>query len=336
MGAPYVSIKRLADNSLAAMLAAIEVYNKPRMTYRDEVTVMLVVNAWELALKATLRQQRQSIFYPKKPGQRYLSVSIDDALGRMNAQNLWPDGIDGTATMVNIKALTEYRDRAIHLYNAQGLGALIHPFLQQNVLNYRDFVLAKFKKDLADSMTWQLLPLGATAPADAVQFMKADNGSTMVAEVEDFINELRKLMDDAEAVGADMGRLAVVYDIHLQSQKKMTSADLVVAVSTTADGQIAIQKTDPNQTHPFSATELMRRVNDKRSGRALNSHDLLVVCWKESLRGNRRYAWKHSNAATHVWSGDAVNYLSAISDERFDKLRAEYRQYQQTRDAKDG
>ncbi|MEV0031205.1 DUF3644 domain-containing protein [Nocardia sp. NPDC050793] len=335
MGAPYVSINRLADNSLAAMLAAIEVYNKPRMTYRDEVTVMLVVNAWELALKAALRQQRQSIFYPKKPGQRYLSVSIDDALGRMNAQNLWPDGVDGTATMVNIKALTEYRDRAIHLYNAQGLGALIHPFLQQNVLNYRDFVLAKFKKDLADSMTRQLLPLGATAPADAVQFMRADKSSTMVAEVEDFINELRKLMDDAEAGGADMGRLAVVYDIHLQSQKKMTSADLVVAVSTTADGQIAIQKTDPNQTHPFSATELMRRVNGKRSGRALNGHDLLVVCWKESLRDNRRYAWKHSNAATHVWSGDAVSYLSSISDERFDKLRAEYRQYQQTRDAKD-
>jgi hypothetical protein len=57
VSAPYVSIKRLADNSLAAMLAAVEVYNKPQMTYRDEVTVMLIVNAWELALKATLRQR---------------------------------------------------------------------------------------------------------------------------------------------------------------------------------------------------------------------------------------------------------------------------------------
>ena len=32
MSAPYVSIKRLVDNSLAAMLAAVEVYNKPQMT----------------------------------------------------------------------------------------------------------------------------------------------------------------------------------------------------------------------------------------------------------------------------------------------------------------
>lgn len=65
MSAPYVSIKRLVDNSLAAMLAAVEVYNKPQMTYRDEVTVMLIVNAWELALKATLRQKNRSIFYPE-------------------------------------------------------------------------------------------------------------------------------------------------------------------------------------------------------------------------------------------------------------------------------
>lgn len=68
---------------------------------------------------------------------------------------------------------------------------MIHPFLQQNVLNYRDFVPAKCKKDRADSTTWQLLPLGATAPAGSVQFMRADKRSTMVAEVEDFINELR-------------------------------------------------------------------------------------------------------------------------------------------------
>ena len=35
MSQPYVSARRLVANSLSAMLAAIEVYNKPRMEYRD-------------------------------------------------------------------------------------------------------------------------------------------------------------------------------------------------------------------------------------------------------------------------------------------------------------
>lgn len=324
MGAPYVSIKRLADNSLSAMLSAVEVYNKPQMTYRDEVTVMLVVNASELALKATLRQKNRSIFYPKQRGERYRSIGIDDALGRVSANNLWPANIDGPATTANIKALTEYRDRAIHLYNAQGLGAVIYPFLQQNVLNYRDFMLAKFKKDLADSMTWQLLPLGATAPADAVQFMKVDRNATMVAEVEEFINELRHLMDEAQDSGGDTARVATVYDINMQSVKKMSSADLVVAVSPTADGQVAVRKTDPNQTHPYSATDLLAKVNAKRKGRKLTSYDVQAICWKEMLRDNAKYAWKHSNGASHVWSGDALSYLASLPDERYDTLRSQY------------
>lgn len=310
------------------MLAAVEIYNKPRMTYRDEITVMLVVNAWELALKAVLRQERKSIFYPKKPGQRYLSVSIDDALGRVNAQSLWPNGIDGVALTANIKSLTEFRDRTVHLYNAAGLGAMMHPFLQQNVLNYRDFMLARFKKDLADSMTWQLLPLGATAPADAVRFMKPATSSTMASEVEDFIDTLRALMDGAQADGADMDRVAVIYDIHLQSQKKMTSADLVVAVSPTADGQVAIQKTDPNQTHPYSATELIERANRKREGRTLNHHDLKVACWKFGLREDKKFAWKHGYGATHVWSGEAVKYFADLPDEQVQQFRAEYKAWQ--------
>lgn len=53
---------------------------------------------------------------------------------------LWPQGIGGTGVTANVKALSECRNRAIHLYNARGLGAVIHPFLQQNVLNYRDFM----------------------------------------------------------------------------------------------------------------------------------------------------------------------------------------------------
>ncbi|GAF48826.1 DUF3644 domain-containing protein [Rhodococcus wratislaviensis] len=332
MGAPYVSIRRLVDNSLAAMLSAVEVYNKPQMTYRDEVTVMLVVNAWELALKATLRKAHRPIFYQKKRGERYRSITLDDALGRVAAQKLWPTGIDGPAISANIKALSEYRDRAIHLYNAKGLGAVIYPFLQQNVLNYRDFMVARFNRDLADSMTWQLLPLGATAPADAVHFMRVDTSATVVTEVQDFIDELRGYMDEAEAAGSDLARVATVYDIHLQSVKKLESADLLVAVSPTADGQVVLKKTDPNQTHPYSMTELLSKVNERHTGRRLNQYDYQAVCWKEDLRSNTKYAWKHSNGSAHVWSGDAVSHLAALTDAYYHQVRTEYRDYMRTRE----
>ncbi len=109
--------------------------------------------------------------------------------------------------------------------------------------------------------------------------------------------------------------------------KQMTSADLVVAVDPTADGQVVVRKTDPNQTHPFTMTELLNRVNVKRKGRELTTHDYQVICWKESLRGNTKYAWKHSNGAAHVWSGDAVTYLASLPDQYYDAIRAEYQKH---------
>jgi hypothetical protein len=334
MGTPYVSIKRLADNSLSAMLSAIELYNKPRITYRDEVTVVLVINAWELAAKAALRKNGHGIFYPKRRGQRYRSLTLDDSLNRIYSHNLWPTRIDGPGAMANINCLSEYRDRAMHLYNAKGLGAVIHPFLQQNVINYRDFMLAMFNKDLANSITWQLLPLGVTAPADAVTFMRVDNKATMVAEVQQFVDELRRCMDEAEAAGGDLARVATIYDINLQSVKKMTSADLVVAVSSTADGQVVLKKTDPNQTHPYSMSTLLEKVNQRRQGRDLTSYDHQAICWKEDIRNDVKYAWKHTNGGAYVWSGDAVNYFTSLKDEYLDEVREEFQAYKRDRSVK--
>lgn len=294
MSAPYVSIRKLVGNSKAAMLAAIEVYNKPQMSYRDEFTVMLIVNAWELALKAALRQANRPIFYPKPRGEHHTSLTLDDALARVTNAKLWPAQIDGPAISANVTALSEFRNRAIHLYNAKGLGALLYPFLQQNVLNYRDFMLAKFRKDLADSITWQLLPLGATAPADVVQFMRVDTQAKMAPEVQDFIADLRQLLTEVEEVGSDVARVATIHDINLQSVKKMTSADLVVGVDQVASAQVVTKKSDPNQTHPYNMTELLRRANERRAGRPLNSHDFQTICWKECLKDDSRYAWKHS------------------------------------------
>jgi len=44
--------QELFEKSLAAMVASIEVYNKPDFEYREETFAILAVNGWELLLKA--------------------------------------------------------------------------------------------------------------------------------------------------------------------------------------------------------------------------------------------------------------------------------------------
>ncbi|GAB3823064.1 DUF3644 domain-containing protein [Tessaracoccus terricola] len=306
------------------------------MEYRDEVTVVLVVNAWELALKAALRQANKRIFYTKKRDQPYRTLSAEDALKQVITHKLFPTGVDGRALAANVTALIEYRNRAVHLYAAE-LGEMVYPFLQTSVLNYRDFMLDRFNKDLADSITWQLLPLGAQAPTEPIQFMKAEPATSAVTEVHDFITGLRKLLDEAQAAGADMQRVAAVYDVHLRSAKAVTGADLVVSVAQEGE-RVMVKKTDPNQTHPYTVTELMERVNAKRGGpdkgKVLTTYDHQALCWKEHMRDNPRMAWKHSNGATHVWSGDAVRYMVELTDKHYEQIRVEYREHLRAKKAK--
>ncbi len=42
----------LLDKSVQAAISAIEIYNKPDFKYREESFSILMVNAWELLLKA--------------------------------------------------------------------------------------------------------------------------------------------------------------------------------------------------------------------------------------------------------------------------------------------
>jgi hypothetical protein len=45
---------RFARKAESALLAAIELYNKPDFRYREEAFTILALNAWELLLKAKL------------------------------------------------------------------------------------------------------------------------------------------------------------------------------------------------------------------------------------------------------------------------------------------
>jgi hypothetical protein len=51
---PLSRSARLAKNSEAALISAIEIYNKPDFAYREETFCILALNAWELFLKAKL------------------------------------------------------------------------------------------------------------------------------------------------------------------------------------------------------------------------------------------------------------------------------------------
>ena len=121
----------------------------------------------------------------------------------------------------------------------------IHPFLQQNVLNYRDFMLAKFKKDLADSDDVAVAPTWCDGTGRCSAVHEGRPNATMVAEVEEFINELRDLMDGRRLRWRYGGGRDGLRHQHAVGEEDVERGPGGGGVPT-ADGQVAVRKTDPN------------------------------------------------------------------------------------------
>lgn len=120
----------LLEKSVHAALSAIEIYNKPDFKYREESFSILMVNAWELLLKAQILQKSknklESIYvidknktrkdgkpykYPKYKTSRsgnFLTIDITNAMKELNL----PERLQE-----NLCLLIEIRDNAIHFMN---------------------------------------------------------------------------------------------------------------------------------------------------------------------------------------------------------------------------
>ena len=155
----------------AAMLGAIEIYNKPNVQYREQTFAMLASNAWELLLKARILQLdrgRVQSIYRRKRGSRLIdresetneprTISLRQALQRVS--------VPGEVT-ANIKGLMFVRNHAAHL-------GILEPAARQKVLEFGTASVENFTKL---SRSWfdetidapYLLPLGFIGDATIVQ-----------------------------------------------------------------------------------------------------------------------------------------------------------------------
>lgn len=169
--------RTLLEKSVAAGVAAIEVYNKPAFQYREEAFAILMVNAWELLLKArllALSGNRMSaiqvrVHRPRKdgsPGKRAVvkrnragnaqTISAIRALETLIASG--EKGLDG-ACKANLELLVELRDNSVHYLNEDPrLNRKVQEVGTASLKNYLTLVAEWFGADLS-AYNFFLMPL---------------------------------------------------------------------------------------------------------------------------------------------------------------------------------
>lgn len=323
------SYRYLLRNAQAAMLAAIEIYNKPRFDYREECCVILLLNAWELLLKALLSKNKRSIFYPKRRKEPYRTLAWSDALAQ--AERFFPPQISPLPVRRNLEMVATYRDNAVHFYNAKGFATVLYALAQTSIVNFRDVLLHAFKVDLSQEISWQLLPLGLRVPIDPIEYIsgKSVESKKGSAAVRQFLSELAAATKEVEAKGDDTGRLLTIFSVKLESTKKISDADVVVGVTkaTETPGPLAIVRAvDPNLSHPLRQTEVLAKVPTLH-GKPFSAHTFQALVWKHDLKGRPEYCWKAKEGVLTRYSSDIVAWINQRTPQELESALGDYRAF---------
>jgi hypothetical protein len=307
------------------MLSGIEIYNKPRIDYRNECFVILLLNAWELLFKAICSKNKVRIFEPKKRDQPYKTLNLWDSFEA--AKDYFPSNISTRAVAENIGRLVDYRNNAVHFYNETGLEIVIYGLSQTSIVNYRDIVLNIFGKDISSETNIALLPLSFATPPDPIKFLGSSTSHT--APISEFLNIISETTEELEKEGIDTGRFLTVFEVNLQSTKKISSADIVAGVNNSSDSGVLLvsKKVDPNKSHPLSQKRLVDRVGSEVSGAVFNSRSVQALLWKFELRGKEQFCWNNENTNTYQYSHELVAWCKKQSAETINQARSDYSKF---------
>lgn len=332
----FGSYRRLLENSKSALVAAIEIYNKPSFQYRDEVFVILLLNAWELLLKAVLSKNRRSIYYRKRRGEPYRTLSWAHALARARTEKVWPAEVDPRPVEANLQHLSVYRDAAVHFYNAPRFGVVIHSLAQTAIMNYRDVLRLVFGQELAQEFNWHLLPLGIEPALDPVKYLRGSRPQQGGGAVDEFLASLVDAVDELNLAGSDTGRLMTLYQVSLQSTKKIERADVIIGVEggggDNADRVFVERRIDPVKSHPLFMKDVLDKVKDvDLNGRNFNQYDFQAVVHHYGLRNRPEYCYEDPERVYVRWSGELPKFIRRLKPEDIEFARSAYRAHLRSR-----
>jgi hypothetical protein len=268
---------RLLRKAEAALLSALELYNKPDFKYREETFSILMLNAWELLLKAKLLHDTandlRSLHVYESRTNRSGKPSKKQYLRRNRSGNAHTKSLgqvivalDASApsrlspqVKANLDALQEVRDNAVHYFNASPqLAKQVLEIGTASVKNFVELARRWFAHDLSEYSLY-LLPIGFISPPGTATAVHASPDEARVLK---FLQELLQAQEASPGEAFHVG-----LEVNL-SLRRSAPGDLgAVSISTGPPGPGALEVTlsdeDVRKAFPWDYKQLLDRLKKR-------------------------------------------------------------------------
>lgn len=312
--------KLLLDASQAALFAGIEIHNKPNIAYRYPTATILIVNAWELALKAYIYQYIGKKKIYEADGKHTIPLSKALVLVRDHV-NAAEKNKKFMAVAENIFQLNEYRCSNIHF--AEGaLDPVVFMLLAKAVLNYDAFVKKYFNKDISKEDNLIILPIGLKLPFDPIDYLKQNFAGAQ----NDFVNAVIQSIRELDGAGVE-DSIVVGFSLITDKVKNIKNAD-ILAVLTNEDGAVPLQRAirytdDPNAPEmrvkpnlpPLRYADLQAKLKEKKPdikfGKTFYSALKIIQANKDYCQPNYLDPENKSSSKKNFYTPEAIDALLA-------------------------
>lgn len=269
-------IDSIIEKSIASAVSAIEIYNKPDFKYREETFCILIINAWELILKAQKIKENKgnikSVYikeYIKNSENKatkkwkykksnisgaYQTISISALIKELENNNK----LDKKC-IENIKLLEDIRNNAVHLLNGdKRLDLTVYELGTATLKNYVTFIKKNFNKDLS-KYNFYLMPLSFYVVEDIVDNINISNNDY----VENLRNKIMELQKLYKYNSNDEYSILLSTSISfVKSKDKYTSINVV---KEKKDGVLDVRITDEeiNERYPLTYNNLVEKLRTR-------------------------------------------------------------------------
>lgn len=222
---------KLVAKSIESVLLAIELYNKPLITYRTDAVLVLLINSWESALKALILKKKWAKINVNKRKEFLECVECV----KSNLGNNYPD--DWYASVV---FLYEERCKIIH-YN-KDMVLIDYMLIQANIILFKQLVEKQLSKSITKKVNWMVLPLGFEVPYTEFDFLnKTSSLAKSTKQISEYYKKITELHNSQLEKGS--GGILLSINVTMQNVNKVNKADLVVGIKKDSNVNFSYENT---------------------------------------------------------------------------------------------
>ena len=218
-------------NAEEALISAIEIYNKPSFNYKFQSCIILLINAWELLMKAVLclKDGESSIL----SGDKQHTISFEECLNKiLNSE----ESLFSLSLKENLLILYDIRNNYMHFY-CENIETVLYSLMSKAIDDFIKLAVNHFALKNKELLSMQYLPLFFNIKKTTIQELKEMRNSK-----DEYIKSIADRIINFANANKELDSILYNVDANLQTIKNISNADIVLGIDKNSNYTINLEK----------------------------------------------------------------------------------------------